>query len=199
MAEPVKTKKVRKPKKQKVKQGHKLVWLTLAIILIPALLVGYVLFTSAEESGQPVEGSRFGINDLNPAIQDSQIAAIQSELMQIGGVESATVNLNSATLRIHLNAADVADDAALGAIAEAAYQIVDNYLPVDTYFTNSADGKNYDLEIDAYNYLVDDAHPIDGWNFIKIVKNSSGEKIVENMTEAKNWDLAQAVKNGTAY
>lgn len=190
--------RVSKPKKQKVKQGHKLVWLTLLIVLVPMLVVGYVLLTSAKESDQPVEGNRFSISDLNPRIQESQIAAIQNDLMGIGGVEGATVDLKSATLRAHLNMVDSADYDILTAAAVQAYDIVNNYLPIETYFTNSADGKNYDLEIDVYNYLVDDTHPQDGWRVVKIFKSGAGERVVDTLTQPKNAELAQSVKNRSA-
>lgn len=190
--------RVSKPKKQKVKQGHKLVWLTLLIVLVPIMVVGYVLLTSAKESDQPVEGKRFNISDLNPRIQESQIAAIQNDLMGIGGVEGATADLKSATLRIHLNMVDSADYDILNAAAMQAYNIVNNYLPIETYFTNSADGKNYDLEIDAYNYLVDDAHPQEGWRVVKLFKSGAGELVTDILTQAKNAELAQSVKNKSA-
>ena len=45
-----------------------------------------------------------------------------------------------------------------------------NHLPIETYFTNTAEGKNYDLEIDSYNYLVDDTHPQEGWRFMNLLK-----------------------------
>lgn len=192
---PVKRKRVRKPRKQKVKQGHKLVWITLAIILIPLVIVGYVLLTSAQGSDQPVEGSRFSANDLNPKIEDSQIADIQGQLMTIPGVETATIDLKSATLRVHLNMQDGASDEELENGANQAWDIVNSILPIETYFTNTTDGKNYDLQIDSYNYLVDDAHPAEGWRFIKITKTGSGERTVDNMTQAKNPDLADQVRN----
>lgn len=193
-AQPVKSQKVRKPKKQKVKQGHKLVWLTLIIILVPCLIVGYVLLTSAKGTDQPVEGSRFSSADLNPKIQDNQISAIQGELMNIPGIESATINLKSATLRVHLNMQDGVSDADLNNAAEQAYGIVAGYLPIETYFTNSADGKNYDLQIDAYNYLIDEAHPAEGQGFIQITKTSAGNKVVDNLTVARNQELADSVR-----
>lgn len=191
---PVKQRRVSRPKRQKVKQGHKLVWLTLVIILVPVVVIGYVLLTSAKESDQPVEGNRFGVNDLNPKIQEAQIASIQNDLMSIGGMETATVDLKSATLRVHLNMVDAADDATLEAAANQAYDIINTYLPIETYFTNTAEGKNYDLEIDSYNYLVDDTHPADGWRFIKISKSGAGDRVTDNITKAKNPDLAASVK-----
>ncbi|MCF0259811.1 MAG: hypothetical protein HUJ54_08125 [Erysipelotrichaceae bacterium] len=189
-------KKVRKPKKQKVKQGHKLVWLTLIIILVPVLIVGFELYSSAQSSNKPVIGSRFKETDLKPTISEEALNGIQGELMNIDGVESATVNLKSATLRIHLNFRDDLPTDHLINGAEVAYGIVNNYLPIETYFTNAEGVKNYDLEIDAYNYQVDDAHPAEGQIFIKIVKNGAGQKVVENLTEPRNAELAQQVKEG---
>lgn len=196
MAEkPVKSKNTKKPKRQKVKQGHKLVWITLVIILLPLLVVGYVLLTSAKESDQPVEGNRFGANDLNPKITEAQMNSIQNDLMTIGGMETATIDLKSATLRIHLNMVDQAGDDILEAAANQAYDIVNNYLPIGTYFTNPADGKNYDLEIDAYNYLVDDTHPQEGWHFVKVSKSGAGERVTDHITTPRNPQLAADVKN----
>lgn len=80
--------------------------------------------------------------------------------MNIEGVESATMDMKSATLRIHLNMQDGYDEDGLTNAAEAAYGIVNNVLPIDTYFTNSNDSKNYDLEIDSYNFLVDADHQL---------------------------------------
>lgn len=188
------TKKVSKPRKQKVKQGHKLVWLTLVIILIPVLIIGYVLLTSMESSGKPVEGSRFSSTDLNPQIQQRDMDAIQADLMNIEGIESATMDMKSATLRIHLNMQDGYDDEGLNNAAETAYGIVNNYLPIDTYFTNTSESKNYDLEIDSYNYLIDDAHPREGQHYIKITKTGAGQKTTDNMTVARNQELTDSVR-----
>lgn len=187
-------KKVRKPRKQKVKQGHKLVWFTLLIILIPVAIVGYMLLTSMESSGKPVEGDRFSTNDLNPRIQENVMNTLSNELMSIDGVESATVNMQSATLRCHLNMQDGLDEAAIENAANQAYEVVNNILPIDTYFTNTEDSKNYDLEIDAYNFQVDDSHPQDSQIYIKITKTGAGTKVVDNLTKARNQELTDSIR-----
>lgn len=191
---PVKSTKVRKPKKQKVKQGHKLVWLTLIILIIPCVMIGYILLVSARETDQPVEGNRFGPNDLNPKIEETQMSAIQGDLMSIPNMESATIDLKSATLRVHLNLVDNADDVMLEDAANQAYDIINNHLPIGTYFTSNGEGKMYDLEIDSYNYLVDDAHPADGWRFVKVVKNNAGNRVTDHITTPRNADLANQVR-----
>ena len=64
-------------------QGHKLVWFTLIIIMIPVVIVGYVLLTSIGGQNHPVEGSRFSKTDLYPAITDDNISSLESSLSNI--------------------------------------------------------------------------------------------------------------------
>ena len=68
-------------------QGHKLVWFTVIIIMIPVVIVGYVLLTSMGGQNRPVEGSRFSKTDLDPAITDSSISSLETSLTSIDNVE----------------------------------------------------------------------------------------------------------------
>lgn len=186
------------PRQQKQKQGHKLVWLTLIIIAIPVVIVGYVLLTSLDEQNQPVEGIRFSSTDLNPSITNQQMKSIESSIKSIDGVEKATMNLKSATLRLHLNVDDSLDRDTVYNILEQARDIVNTELPFDTYFTNTEEGKNYDVEIDVYNWIIDDAHPADGQIYFKLTKTGAGGIVVDEISSAKNWDLVNSiVRNGS--
>lgn len=182
-------------KQPKVKQGHKLVWLTLLLILIPCAIVGYVLLTSMEEQDNPVTGSRFSDKDLSPKITETAMTSIKENLSTIPGVEEVTVNLKSATLRIHMNMADDENTEQLEDALNQAYDKVNEILPIETYFTNNEDGKMYDLEIDAYNYIVDDSHPQDGWIFLQLTKTGAGQKVTDNLTKAKDPELSENLKN----
>lgn len=186
-------KKTRAPKSQKVKQGHKLVWLTLIIIAIPCFLIGYVLITSMGQQNQPVIGNRFRQGDLDPKITQDQLNQIQSSVSEIGGVESATVNLNSATLRVHLNTADDASSEQIEAIVNEAYERINAILPIDQYFTNNENGKMYDIEVDGYNFLVDDAHPQDSQIYIKITKTGAGFRVTDYLTVPKDETLVSQI------
>lgn len=179
----------KKEKKTKPKQGHKIVWFTLIVILIPFLIVGYVILTSLGGQNEPVTGNRFDSKDLNPAITSDQINQIQTALASIGGVENVEVNLKSATLRISLDVSDDANADTCNAVAQEAYNQVNGILPVDTYFTNTEEAKMYDLEIDAYNFLIDDSHP-DGQVDVKVYKTGAGQVVTQNMTQAKDAELA---------
>ena len=176
-------------------QGHKLVWFTVIIIMIPVVIVGYVLLTSMGGQNRPVEGSRFSKTDLDPAITDSSISSLETSLTSIDNVEKASVDLLSATLRVHLDLVDSATDDVANQALDSAYNIVNDQLPIDTYFTNKDGSKMYDLEIDSYNYLIDDTHTADGWTYLKLTKTgASKEPVTDNMTTAKDPELASQLK-----
>ena len=176
-------------------QGHKLVWFTLIIIMIPVVIVGYVLLTSIGGQNHPVEGSRFSKTDLDPAITDDNISSLESALSNIENVDKVSVNLLSATLRVHIDLVDSATDDVASAAIDSAYNIVNEQLPIDTYFTNKDGSKMYDLEIDSYNYLIDDTHTADGWTYLKLTKTgASSGPITDNMTAAKDAELSNQLK-----
>ncbi|MGM9947389.1 hypothetical protein [Floccifex sp.] len=194
-------KKVKKPQKfsntvkeKKPKQGHKLVWFTIIIIAIPCAIVAYVLLTSIGGQNKPVTGDRFGKEDLNPEISSSMIKDIESQLASIDGVENIEVNLKSATLRISLDIVDDANSEKASSICESAYSIVDSICPISTYFTNTEDGKMYDLEIASFTYIVDDAHPVEGQVYIQLTKTGAGSKVIDNMNAAKNQSIVDQIK-----
>lgn len=176
-------------------QGHKLVWFTLIIIMIPVVIVGYVLLTSIGGQNHPVEGSRFSKTDLDPAITDDNISSLESALSNIENVDKVSVNLLSATLRVHIDLVDSATDDVASAALDSAYNIVNEQLPIDTYFTNKDSSKMYDLEIDSYNYLIDDTHTADGWTYLKLTKTGASDgPVTDNMTTAKDPELSNQLK-----
>ena len=116
------------------------------------------------------------------------------KMMNIEGVEAVETNLKSATLRISLDISDDASSDTAASICDKAYSLVDSICPVSTYFTNTEEGKMYDLEIAAYTYLVDDAHPVEGQVYVQLTKTGAGNKVVDNMNSAKNQDLVNQIK-----
>ena len=176
-------------------QGHKLVWFTVIIIMIPVVIVGYVLLASLGGQNRPVEGSRFSKKDLDPAITDDNISTLESALSNIENVEKVSVNLLSATLRVHIDLIDSATDDVASAAINSAYSVINEQLPIDTYFTNKDGSKMYDLEIDSYNYLIDDTHTADGWTYLKLTKTGASDgPVTDNMTSAKDPDLSNQLK-----
>ena len=176
-------------------QGHKLVWFTVIIIMIPVVIVGYVLLASLGGQNRPVEGSRFSKKDLDPAITDDNISTLESALSNIENVEKVSVSLLSATLRVHIDLIDSATDDVASAAINSAYSVINEQLPIDTYFTNKDGSKMYDLEIDSYNYLIDDTHTADGWTYLKLTKTGASDgPVTDNMTVAKDAELSNQLK-----
>ena len=176
-------------------QGHKLVWFTVIIIMIPVVIVGYVLLASLGGQNRPVEGSRFSKKDLDPAITDDNISTLESALSNIENVEKVSVNLLSATLRVHIDLIDSATDDVASAAINSAYSVINEQLPIDTYFANKDGSKMYDLEIDSYNYLIDDTHTADGWTYLKLTKTGASDgPVTDNMTVAKDAELSNQLK-----
>lgn len=189
-----KPKKTQK-KNTESKQGHKLVWFTLIIIAIPVVIVAYVLLTSMGGQGEPVVGNRFNGEDLNPSITEEAMNSIQEQASGIGGVEEVTINLKSATLRVHLNMDDSYTQDQIQAASDQVYEIVAATLPIDQYFTNRENAKMYDLEIDVYNYIVDDSHPAEGQIYIKTTKTGAAtDRVTDVMTTAKDPELVAQIK-----
>lgn len=178
----------------KRKQGHKLIWFTVIVIAIPVIFVAYVLLTSAVGQDKPVIGNRFGSNDLNPKITQDNLDQIQSALTSIDGVQNAEVTLKSATLRISVDCADDAGQDTVQSIADQSYDAVAGVLPIETYFMNpqDKDGKNYDLEVGAYNFIPKDGNT-DGFVYIKEIKTGNGEKTTDVETSAKNQNVVNAI------
>lgn len=186
-----KTKKKKNPNAPT--QGHKLVWFTVILIAIPCLFVGYVLLTSMGGQGEPVVGNRFQKGDLDPKITEENIQSIKDSVSTIGGVEEVTVNLKSATLRVHLNLVDDIGYDTCEAALNQSYDLINGILPIDTYFTNREDGKMYDIEIDAYNYIVDENHGADGQVYCKLTKTGAGDRVIDYLTSPKDQELVQQI------
>lgn len=181
-------------RKSAPKQGHKLVVLTAIIILIPCIIVGFVLLTSMGNQNKPVEGERFSKTDLQPKISKSQLSQLEQNLTAVGGLEEVTVNLKSATLRIQLDLVDGATEEDAKDAVEQGFKIVSQLLPVDEYFTNTDDAKMYDLEIDGFNFVVEDGQSHDGFAYVKLTKTGASSNVIDVMSSPKNPELADQVR-----
>lgn len=201
-----KTKKVSSDSKTSLKNKDKkpntVLWIGLAVILIPCLILLYIVLGTKENAGEPVVGDRFS-NQLDPSITDEQLNNIKSALTY-ENAEKVEVNLISATLRITINATDdiTYDDAE--ALVNDAYDKVVEILPVETYFTNVKDGddkvktKMYDVEIQVYNVLKqDNPSELDLIYLVKAKSAGSSDAHLNVYSSAKNEEVADELLNPT--
>ena len=174
----------------KLKKPHVILWLGIIIVLVPCIILGVVLMNSLENSREPVVADRFK-NELNPAITETDLASIRSNL-NYDNIDNLEVNLISATLRVMINTCDdMAEGDLLWILNDAADKIA-AVLPIETYFTNSAATKMYDLEIHVYN-TTKGSETLPQIYYVKTKNAANEDWVIDNYTVAKNPELAKSI------
>ena len=174
----------------KLKKPHVILWLGIIIVLVPCIILGVVLMNSLENSREPVVADRFK-NELNPAITETDLASIRSNL-NYDNIDNLEVNLISATLRVMINTSDdMAEGDLLWILNDAADKIA-AVLPIETYFTNSAATKMYDLEIHVYN-TTKGSEALPRIYYVKTKNAANEDWVIDNYTVAKNPELAKSI------
>ena len=180
-------------KKIKKKQHNYILWAGLIVLLIPVLILVYILFGSMEKSGVPINGSRFD-DALNPAISKKQLKNVKSAMV-FDHVESVSVNLKTATLRVNINTNDDLNQEQITAIANQAYDSINSVLPITTYFTDTKKVQMYDLEINVYNVIPDEKTQTAQIYVIQSKSASKDEPALQVVSQPKNEDVANSLLN----
>ena len=152
--EKVNTKQKQIKKKKKMSKGGIVLLVSAIIILIPCLIFGGILLSAALETGKPVVGNRFN-NDLNPSISSSTTSSLESSIKALSGVEDCNIVLTSAQYRVNVDTVDSLSDSEIQSLVVEVYNLVNQELPVSTYFTATDSEKMYDLSINVYNTTSD--------------------------------------------
>lgn len=141
-------------KKKKMSKGGIVLLVGAIIILIPCLIFGGILLSAALETGKPVVGNRFN-NDLNPSISSSTTSSLESNIKALSGVEDCNIELTSAQYRVNVDTVDSLSDSEIQSLVVEVYNLVNQQLPISTYFTATDSEKMYDLAINVYNTTND--------------------------------------------
>ena len=152
--ENVNTKQKQIKKKKKLSKGGIVLLVGAIIILIPCLIFGGILLSAALETGKPVVGNRFN-NDLNPSISSSATKSLESSIKALSGVEKCSIELTSAQYRVNVDTVDSLSDSEIQSLVVEVYNLVNQELPISTYFTATDSEKMYDLSINVYNTTSD--------------------------------------------
>ena len=186
---------VRNGKKRKIDRASLIIIIGVIVFAIPCIIVGYELIHAQLGTHSPVIGSRFD-NDLDPQITNDQINSIESAVSSLSGVEEATVELRTATLRVYLDVDDSTSAEGATSLAEQAYSSVGSVLDMNTYFSQNNGMKMYDLEIHVYNDL--DLADSDNYVYVILNKSSSMEEPrVQTVSEPLDAELAHSLADGT--
>ena len=183
-----KTVKTRKPKKEKLGINW-FFWIMLILIIIPVFYFVKLLHDASLEGNVPVLGERLKHN-LQYVITDEQLTSMKGSIETIDGVEKYEVNLIVDTLRVTVDARDDMTADQLKEMTKSIYEIVNENAPVDKYFTQEDDFKQYDMEINAYNTLEVDEPVI-----VSLFRNSNMENYrLQVISNPVNKKVADALK-----
>lgn len=183
----------KKHKKKELDRSTVILITGLVLIVIPCLILGWILISASLDTGTPILGDRFQ-GDLDPAITSEQISQIETQVASEGSVDSVTVELATATLRIYVDAADSLSEEEATALSQTVYQDVTSVLPESTYFTSTSSKKMYDLEVHVYNDLS--LAGTEGYMYVIRTKNAAMEQAeVQTVSKPLDADLAQQLRD----
>lgn len=178
-------------KKRKLSKPAIFLIVGIIIIVVPCLIFGGILLSSAMNTGTPIFGDRYE-GDLDPAITSEDMSKIKGEIEALEGVESVDVVLPSGQLRININTDDSLSKDEIKELINSAYEIVKTDLPLETYFTSSDTKKMYDLAINAYNFINAED---DGMIYYELTKNAMSEnEIIQLVSEPLNPELVEEIE-----
>ena len=141
-------------------------------------------------TGTPVIGSR-NDHQLEHKITEEQLKAVE-ELVKIDDVKSSKVTLKASTLRVYLEVSAEMSKEQLAKVGEAIYKQVIEVIPIDPYFTNTENNKQYDLEVHTYNDVEDKTG--DDFVYYEIIRTGSMEDTnYAFLTDAKDPEFKEEV------
>ena len=146
----VKTKKQKKaPSNKGGKYSLLIIFVMVVLIAIPSFLVGSIIYDSYMKTGVPTVGQRFE-NDLVNKITEDNLKQLESSLGTVDNVESVSVELQSATLKVYVNVEDSFEKEGYPDLTKQVYDQLATILSIEKYFTSNGNVKNYDLEITVF-------------------------------------------------
>lgn len=188
------TKKTKK--RRRISVSAVILVIGIVIILIPFGILAYLIFGATLGTGTPLFGSRF-TNDLNPAITQEKVDALDTSISGLTGVEEASLNLRAATLRITIDTTDTLVATEISELTKQVYQQIDTALPVATYFKSDEVKKMYDLEITVFN-LKNKPDEATYFQFI-LVKNANMETwAIQEVSKPLDPEIAKALQDALA-
>lgn len=127
-----------------------IILVSLILLAIPISIIGKVVYESYMESGVPILGERLE-GKIATKITDEQINQIDTALAALPVIEKSESNLQAATLKFGIDLKDDVKPEQIEEIKNQVYQEVIKVLPVETYFSQNGQVRNYDLEVTFFN------------------------------------------------
>jgi len=164
-------------------------WICFLLLLVPVAYFGYLLYLASQETNTPVIGDRME-TDINYKINVEDLPILTQKIQGLENVEKCEVNLIVETLRVSVDAKDDLDVQGLKDLSVQVYDLINETFPVETYFTQFLDFKQYDLEVLAYNNLESEDCVL-----VVLNKNSMMEQyMMADLTSAKSPETVKELE-----
>ena len=181
--------KTAKPKKEKKLGPNWFFWIVLILVIIPSFYFVKLLHDASLESNVPVLGDRLKHN-IQDQITEEMKTTISTAVSSMENVELSETNLIVDTLRITVDANDELTTDQMKQMTVDIYNKVAETAPIETYFTQHDDFKQYDIEINVFNNL-DAESPV----IVSLYRNSHMDNYsVQVLTSPMNSTVASQLK-----
>lgn len=184
--------------KKKLSKPALILTIGIVIIAIPCLVFASILGIAFIQKGSPRLGSRFK-GDLVEKISSSDVNDVKTDLETLGNIDSIEVTCEQGQLKVFIDVSDSLTESDVDNMLTQAYNKITAKLPIDKYFTQTQDARNYDLQINIYTTI--EASEIGSANprqYKLLHKNSAEETYqIDNLAKPKNESIAKELEGLT--
>ena len=185
-------KKFKKKMNQIIKSKKTAIILSV-VLLTPVLIFAGILIRDTLQKGTPVIGTRFD-NELEHKITNDQLKKIDEAIAE-EMILNKEVVLKAGTVRVYIEVSSGLSKDVIKELGERVYTKIDGITPIDTYFTNTENNKQYDLEINIHNDVED--YDSDDFVYLQVMRNGGmTETTYVFLSEAKNPEWKEEVLEG---
>ncbi len=179
-------KKKKSGKKQRREDwSFKVIIISLLIILVPTILLGFSIYRAYRSTGRPIVGQRF-VGDLAPSLEKKDLKILEDKFSEIEGVKAVDLNLKTATLRVYLEMDEDVSKDAFASKLQTAEEILYSLYDKEQYFTAEGTKLQYDFEMYAHRLSEEDPIILTHYKTSRMDKAMSqflSEPVSEEMAE----------------
>ncbi|KAF0224396.1 MAG: hypothetical protein FD133_1517 [Erysipelotrichaceae bacterium] len=156
---------------KKITIGGWILILSLTIVISFGAVFVWFIYDASLSTGTIISGNRFKF-ELEPKIEAAKLEELRTALDNADYSVESSINQRSGSLRVTVLVRSDMTDVELQTAIIAIKDLINTSLPIETYFTSTADVKMYDLEIHVYNSKEPVSTETFKYHYFILVKNS---------------------------
>lgn len=156
---------------KKITIGGWILILSLTIVISVGAVFAWFIYDASRSTGTIIAGTRFKF-ELQPKIETAKVEELRTALDSADYSVESSINQRSGSLRVTVLVRSDMTDVELQTAIIAIKDLINASLPIETYFTSTADVKMYDLEIHVYNSKEPVSTETFKYHYFILVKNA---------------------------